>query len=351
MQFDTRKLPCKLLAYVDSGRGWTPEQICAYPITNLCYAFGRIVNGAVSTAHFTMLDKLWRIKELRPDIRIQLSIGGWTAEGFSDAALTKESRALFVRSAYESLKDSPFEGLDIDWEYPGSDAAGIKARKEDRENYTALMTELREMLDRLQLANGKKPLLTMALGAGEKLLNDIEMQKLLPVMDFVNVMTYDLCTSSPKTRHHTCLKSPSYDPEQISLEKETKLLLVAGIPREKIILGGSFYGRLWHKTRNEGTGLFQDSGQGVAAFEDFGIMLKNQLKDPAYKQYWDESAEAAYLFNGETFISYDNERSLKAKMRYVIEEKLGGFVFWEFSCDDSGTLITALSEALLAHST
>ena len=31
------------------------------------------------------------------------------------------------------------DGIDIDWEYPGSSAAGIKSSPQDRENFTLLL--------------------------------------------------------------------------------------------------------------------------------------------------------------------------------------------------------------------
>ncbi|MEL3906379.1 MAG: glycoside hydrolase family 18 protein [Treponema sp.] len=340
------KKQCILLAYLDSGREWKPEDVCAYPLTHICYAFARIEDGEVTAKHFKRLERLQKIRELRPDIRILLSIGGWTADGFSDAALTAESRALFVSTTKQVLQEYGFEGVDMDWEYPGSDQAGIKARKEDKQNFTFLMQELRTMLDGLPLPNGKRALLTTALGAGQRRIDEIEVDKVIPLFDFINVMTYDMTTSSRRTRHHTNLYSPSYDPQQISLAKETELLKQAGFPSEKIVLGGAFYGRVWNNVHNEGTGLFADSEQEVANFEDYRFLAAGQLKDPSFKQYWDDSACAPYLFNGSTFISYDNERSMKEKIEFAVKEKLGGFMFWEFSLDDTHTLIRALSEAV-----
>lgn len=61
-----------------------------------------------------------------------------------------------------------------------------------------------------------------------------------------------------------------------------------------------------------------------------------------YTRYWDSSAQAPYLFNGNTFISYDDPQSLRLKVQYVKNSNLGGIMFWEYSNDRSGALLQAV---------
>ena len=76
----------------------------------------------------------------------------------------------------------------------------------------------------------------------------------------------------------------------------------------------------------------------------------NQLKDIlAAKQeviFWDEEAKAPYYFDGEQFISYDNERSMAEKMNYIKKHHLRGLMYWEHSLDLSGVLLKAATDQL-----
>ena len=46
------------------------------------------------------------------------------------------------------------------------------------------------------------------------------------------------------------------------------------------------------------------------------------------------------------FISYDNERSIKAKCEYVITNHLAGVMAWEAGCNKTNELILAVKEGL-----
>jgi len=73
---------------------------------------------------------------------------GHSKDGFSDAALTPTSRYNFAREANALINEYNLDGIDIDWEYPGTSAAGIKSRPQDRENFTLLLTAIRDVIGR-----------------------------------------------------------------------------------------------------------------------------------------------------------------------------------------------------------
>ncbi len=64
-------------------------------------------------------------------------------------------------------------------------------RPEDKENFTALMAELRAALDEEGKAMKRHLLLTFAAGASSEFLEHTEMAKVQASVDFVNLMTYD----------------------------------------------------------------------------------------------------------------------------------------------------------------
>ena len=87
-----------LLAYLGSWGNWQPETIDAAKLTHLCYAFAHVKDGRVAPSGdadaLVRLSWVRRLKALHPQLKVLISVGGWGAEGFSDAALTPESRAL-----------------------------------------------------------------------------------------------------------------------------------------------------------------------------------------------------------------------------------------------------------------
>lgn len=97
-----------------------------------------------------MQDDLLKIPQLRkqnPNLKVLLSVGGWGARGFSGAAATKDTRAVFIQSAQEIIAKYGLDGIDLDWEYPVNGARGlVESQPADRANFTALLTELRTAL-------------------------------------------------------------------------------------------------------------------------------------------------------------------------------------------------------------
>src|SRR6185295_2655734 len=101
------------------------------------------------------LNSLLALKKQNPKLKVIISVGGWEADGFSDAALSDESRTKFAESALTLLRQHHADGIDLDWEYPGQGVAGIKFRPEDKENFTRLLRTLRERLDAASTADGR----------------------------------------------------------------------------------------------------------------------------------------------------------------------------------------------------
>ena len=125
-------------AYLYSRMDWDSDSIRGEYLTHINYSFALIRNGVLSAAELDKPDEIRLVKKRYPHLKVLVSVGGWGADGFSDAALTERSRALFAESAVEFVRKNSFDGIDVDWEYLFFDA-GIKARPEDRENFTLLL--------------------------------------------------------------------------------------------------------------------------------------------------------------------------------------------------------------------
>lgn len=133
------------------------------------------------------LQKLPALRKQNPDLKVLLSVGGWGARGFSGAAATAESRAVFIRSAQKIIQQYGLDGIDLDWEFPVNGARGLVASQPaDRDNFTALLKSLRE-------AVGEQKLVTIAVGANaESPKSWVDVKAVAPVLNYINLMTYDM---------------------------------------------------------------------------------------------------------------------------------------------------------------
>ncbi|MCM0647462.1 glycoside hydrolase family 18 protein [Clostridium swellfunianum] len=336
----------KVMAYLTDNTEWQEHDIEADKLTHINYAFAHIREGVV-VGNLQKINILNSIKKKNPHLKTVISIGGWSADGFSDAALNDESRKVFADSAIKFMLENNFDGIDLDWEYPCWDQAGIKARPEDKVNFTLMLKSLREKLDLLESKSGNHYILSIAIGAAEEIINDVEMNVIHKYLDFINLMTYDMRGSFTNiTGHHTNLFSPTFDSNGISGDKASQKLLSLGVPKEKVILGAAFYSRIWKGVTGEGTGLNQLAESTGGTTCNYKDMLESYLKDDSFKRYWDDSSKAPYLFDGSTFVSYDDEESLTYKANYIRYEDLGGIMFWEYSLDNSGKLLNQIYKVL-----
>ena len=269
-------------------------------------------------------------------------MGGWGAEGFSDACATAEGRQRLADSILRLMDDHGFVGVDIDWEYPGSSAAGIKSRPEDVENWYALLTLLRQGLDARQAAAGRPYYLSVALGGGEAQLNSVDGARLDALVDQAVLMAYDLSGFDKTTGHHAGLYPGEDRPN--SGAHMVKALAASGLSRSKMILGFPAYGRVWRQVSGGGDGLHQraaTSGNKTLSFPELQALEKQ-----GYTAHYDEAACAAWWFDGANFVSGESADSVAAKVRWLREKGLQGAAVWCWNQDKEGSLMTMLDAAM-----
>lgn len=316
-------------------------------LTHLNVAFGHVRSDAISTDHLRNLEELTRIKRERPQLNILLSVGGWSAGGFSEAASTEAGRSRMAESAVRAVTEHPFDGIDLDWEYPCYGEAGIGASPDDRTNFTLLLAAIREALDKQGELDGRHYPLTIAAGADQYYVDGTEMDKAQKYLDFVQLMTYDMRGGfQVLTGHHTNLYTPTGDLFRISTDASVSLFVRAGVPKEKIVIGAAFYSRMWNQVPDRNRGLHQMAGSVGGYGPDFTALTSEYIGKNGFVRYWDEEARAPYLFNGSSFISYDDEESIRHKCDYVKANGLAGLMFWEFGCDRTRRLLNAIHDGL-----
>jgi chitinase len=340
-------------------------QIPADRITHLFYAFstikdGRCVVGGNAAADFAALAEL---KRAHPHLRTVISVGGWGAGGFSDAALTPASRRQFASSCLALFFDQyrgSFDGVDLDWEFPVyGGPTEITDRPEDRRNMTLLAQEFRRELDRLGRQRDAHYLLTAALPAG-RLQTDgpydpavsFDLRALGRVLDFINLMTYDMGTGfSPVSTFNAPMREVADDPLGQPMRRWNNVTNAVqyyrdhGVPADRLVLGVPFYGRGFQVVaEGPNHGLYQKYD---ATFWPGGWKnIKELLNDPQWTLHWHPVAETPWLYNAaqRRFLSFENPKSIGIRAQHAKTSGLLGTFMWELSDDDAQhSLLTAMS--------
>jgi chitinase len=266
-------------------------------------------------------------------VKVMLSLGGWDAsDNFPSAASTEAARTAFSASCLETVRRYGFDGIDIDWEYPGfADHHGTPA---DRANFPLLLRRLRDSLAAEEQRTGKTLLLTAALPAGRTQLGGVDMPAVLPLLDQVNLMTYDYHGTWETVSGHNSPLYASRTDDSLRCVEASYLLYTGelGVPPGKLNIGVPFYG---HAYRACG-GLHEPAGGPDTAFFGEGPSFSDVRKAMgAFTRRWDEKACVPYLVrsDGAVFVSYDDERSVGLKAEFVRDHRLRGVIIWEITLD------------------
>ncbi|WP_307396674.1 glycoside hydrolase family 18 protein [Paenibacillus anaericanus] len=279
-----------------------------------------------------------------------LGVGGYKADGFSDASMDG-NRYLFTESMITMVKELDLDGIDIDWEYPAFDSWDTtKARPEDTKNFTNLMKELKEKLDRLPRKN-KNYYLTFAAGNEDWYFKNVEVNKVEKYVDFINVMSYDLTGAwSDTTGYNSNLFIDKNKKSRTSVDRIINLYLVRNVDPKKLLLGIPAYSYAWENVKSDTNKVSAFSlGKPIDINKvdlNYKTIKENYLNQDGFERYFDDTAKAAYLYNGDTFITYEDPEALKAKVKYIKDKKLAGVMVWEYSQDSDDGIVKYLSDNL-----
>jgi chitinase len=416
------------------GRGYYVKNIPADKINTIVYAFGKpaadgtcqvidpwadyemgyaaanAVNGVddadTGVPHvFGSFNQLLELKALHPNVKVLISLGGWSLSTyFSDVASTAATRQAFVASCLDTFIKGNlpaawsnlggpasaaglFDGIDIDWEYPGVDPGnGDHFTAADKANATLLFKEFRKQLDALGASTGKRYLLTAALPAADvHSSGSYDLDAVGKIIDYTNLLTFDFHGSADA---YTAFNSPfardKADPAAIdpywnvlgTLDWYSR----HGFPMNKVVLGVPFYGKEYIGVGTSNHGLYQsfdNTGMDINSLQwdqqpsptyhelvdQGGVVGASGLGQNGYKTYTDLKAGEQWLWNPTgvhalasgtvttpTFISYDNPLTISERNLLVRARGLKGIFAWEISGDsDANALVTAMGKGLLGH--
>jgi chitinase len=351
---------------------------------------------------FGNFNQLMKLKQAHPNLRIEISLGGWTkSTWFSTLASTPQLRQQFVSSCIDTFIKGNlpaggwpagaggigaaaglFDGIDLDWEYPTQVAGGnVSVSAADTHNATLLAAEFRRQLDGYGATTGKHYLLTAALPAAQNSTRYYELSQFSHYLDWDNVMTYDFNVPSGTVAGPDTLFLPDPRDPAGSVNGSAKdptwntvgtvtWYLAHGVPASKIVVGVPFYANQYLNS----TGLY-------SAFDNTGLdsnsLTWDQTPQPSYHALvddagissggdgytyqWNPLAGEPYLTNpaavhalsngttvtAPTTIVFSNPRSIGERTTLVRLLGLRGAMAWEISQDSNAhDLIGALAPLL-----
>jgi chitinase len=325
----TGSKPLAIIAYY-SGNATDIDRYDISKLTHIIYSFVVLKGNKlhVNPQAGQILQKLVSLKKRFPSLHVSIAFAGWggckpCSQLFSEAG----NREAFAQSAQKILEQYHLDGIDLDWEYPAIQGpTGHPFSPRDKQTFTELVKALRKAI-------GDKKEISVAAGAfTEFLQQSLEWEKLAPLIDRFNLMTYDLVNrNSIVTGHHTGLYPTRQQIE--SAANAIRYLDSVGVPRNKLVLGAAFYSRVYEQVDSTNNGLYRSCRfKGFVTFKSYSRTFS---KANGYSCFWDNEAKAPWCYNKQKklFATFDDLRSVKLKTQFAIDRQLQGIMFWELRQD------------------
>jgi chitinase len=277
-----------------------------------------------------------------PKVQLILSVGGW--DGSSN--FTKMSDDKFRKKFIESIRDelsahAYWGGVDINWMYPSSaTSSDFTNGGGDKETMRHILIDLRNMENALYENDGISRKLYLGVGATEDASNGVGLGDVAPFVDAVHLITYDLHGPWEKqTGHGAQLFATNIAGDSLSVANAVTIVRKAGVPAKKIIIGIPYYGRMWSAVPLGSNKLLPGFGiatnaTSTATLIDYRTIVRNVLGKGEYQYYEDVLRGAAYLYDGDRFVSYDPPEIIEKKMQYVWNDGFGGVLLADIMGDD-----------------
>jgi chitinase len=314
-----------------SGRNTAIDSFETEKLTHIIFSFCHLKGNSMTVSNANdsaIIGHLVSLKTKNPGLKVILSLGGWGGcRSCPEVFATDNGRREFVRSVNELTAYFHTDGIDLDWEYPAlENVPGYPYAPDDKDHFTALIRLLRNQL-------GKEQEISFAAGGFTGYLTgSVDWKRVAPLVDYINLMTYDLVNGYSKiTGHHTALYST---PEQMeSTDHAVRYLDSVGVPLRKVAIGLAFYARLFKGADSINNGLYRPCQffRGVS-YRDQATLLS---RDSGFVFHWDPIAQAPYCYNArqQVFASFDDSLSVRKKTLYALHKGLGGVMFWQLTDD------------------
>ncbi|KAM6929864.1 acidic mammalian chitinase-like [Lycodopsis pacificus] len=320
----------RLVCYYNSEAGnregdgkFTISDIDPNKCTHLIYAFSDINNqNELVPSSSTDYQAFNALKTSNPQLKTLLAVGGLTSntQTFSTMVAAKRSRGQFIESAITLLRANGFDGLNLDWRYPG----GPGSQPMDKSRFTLLCKELKEaFVAKGTETNRDRLIVTASVSAVKEIIDaSYEVAQIATHLDFINVWTFDFHGPLESvTGHHSPLYNGSQDTgDEIYLNTDYAMRYWRdqGAPAHKLNLGLAAYGRAFDlSTADTGVGApTNGSGEegcytgeeGFWAYYDTCLYIDGNATQLIVDQ------EVPYAVTANQWVGFDNKASLDTKV-------------------------------------
>jgi len=338
--------PVFAYVYSTSFKGFTDTARETLDVVNI--SFGRVSDeGTVDLSELKFIEEIMQIR--KTGTRVVLCIGGYgsSCKQFSDAASTPAGRTKFAQSILDAVQQYHFDGVDIDWEYPGYETG--RDVTVDRPNFTAMMAQIANTLKSVN----PDYLVTSAVPGGPWGVDRYDVSNLYDILDYIHLMTYDFHSSS-KAAHHTALYSSSNTASGCSVVDTIQVYKERGADVDKLVVGVAFYGRVYtlsgtgNTEKGVGSTNVIQSGNHIT----YTNIINKYYNDPVVKArmiyYYDTKSCAPTIYDPatNTVISFDDPNSIDAKCKYIWNYDLAGLMYWENGEDTTDILLKAINKGM-----
>jgi chitinase len=293
--------------------------------THLCHAFvtagpdGRLnQDGGTPSRELTA-------EAHKAGVKVLLSLGGWGWDDqFRAIVADPEAEARYVEAVVKMAEEYDYDGVDLDWEYPDSDA--------EVPGFERLTRTLRKRLDAVGQAKGKTMFVTMAASSNYETLDHLDTAFLLETMDWINVMTYDYAGAwSSRAGHNSPLFASSKEGPNARSSERTILYMIEKrkVPADRLALGLALYGR--------GFPVSEPYAPLPKGSMPFNLNFKGigKLLNEGWTRVWDDETKVPWLISPDRtkVAGYDDAESMRVKTEWAMSKGLRGVFFWQIDGD------------------
>ncbi|XP_058130968.1 chitinase-3-like protein 1 [Dasypus novemcinctus] len=325
--------------YREGDASCFPDAIDPFLCTHVIYSFANISSNEIDTWEWndvSLYDTLNALKNRNPKLKTLLSVGGWSfgSQRFSELASNTQSRQTFIKSVPPFLRTHGFDGLDLAWLYPA---------RRDKQHFTTLLKEMKAEFAKEAQSEAEQLLLSAAVSAGKVNIDQgYNIPQIAQYLDFISLMTYDFQGSwSQSTGHHSPLFKGPEDPSSnrfSNVDYAVGYMLRLGAPASKLVMGIPTFGKSFTLASSK-TGIGAPiSGPGLPGrfTKEEGTLAYYEICDflrgaTVHKL---SNQQVPYATKGNQWVGYDDQESVKSKVRYLRQKQLAGAMVWALDLDD-----------------